>query len=284
MEINELKAFIAVTETGSFSAAARQIHLTQPAISKRIAQLENSIKQALFDRIGHQVLLTEAGERLLPYARTVLNTIEDGIHDIEQLQQLPTGTLKIATSYHIGLHHLPDILKNYYVEFPDVELDLRFMDSEDALQGIEQGEIELAIITLPLVLPEPLQGNVLWDDPMHVVCAVDHPLAKAGQISALTQHPAILPDNNTFTRKLIETELDNHGLSINVRLSSNHLESIRMMTEIGLGWSVLPDTLYSDKLTVVKFSEIAFSRKLGIITHKQRTLTQAARLFLDRLH
>ena len=283
MELNELKAFVAVTECGSFSAAARKIHLSQPAISKRIAHLESALKQPLFDRIGHQVTLTEAGERLLPHARTILNAMQDGIHELGQLQQEPSGTLKMATSYHVGLHYLPEILKSYYNDFPHVELDLHFMDSEDALAAVEQGKLELAIVTLPDRMNEHLQSVPLWNDPMQVVCARDHVLASSTNITDLIQHPAILPDSHTITRQLIETMLREHKVAINVRLSSNHLESIRMMVEIGLGWSVLPETLKSESLKSIYTNSITFIRKLGIVIHKRRTLTQAARLLMQRI-
>jgi DNA-binding transcriptional LysR family regulator len=283
MEINEIKAFLAVTEAGSFSAAARQIHLTQPAVSKRIAQLENRLKQPLFDRIGHQVALTEAGQRLLPHARTILNALQNGMHDVSRINTVPSGTLRIATSYHVGLHHLPDILKSYYNEYPEVELDLRFMDSEDALAGVENGDIELAIITLPLILPNYLDAQALWNDPMQVVCANNHPIASADDPRVLTSYPAVLPDTHTITRQLVEKMLSDQGLDITVRLSSNHLESIRMMVEIGLGWSVLPLTLKSGELTYRDFAGLSFTRQLGIVTHRQRTLTTAADVMIQRM-
>ena len=283
MEIAELKAFIAVQETGSFSAAAKSIHLSQPAISKRIAQLETGLGQNLFDRIGHQVHLTEAGLRLLPHARNILNTIQDSLHELGQLQDQPSGILKVATSYHVGLHHLPDRLKTYYNDYAEVELDLRFMDSEDALAAVVKGEIEMAIITLPSILPERLVATPLWKDPMQIVCAKDHPLTHSTDMHDLESYPAILPDNNTMTRQLVETELSKHELDINVRLSSNHLESIRMMVEIGLGWSVLPKTLESNELHACHYDAFQLNRELGVVTHQQRTLTRAATLLIERL-
>ena len=283
MEIAELKAFIAVRETGSFSAAAKSIHLSQPAISKRIAQLETGLGQNLFDRIGHQVHLTEAGLRLLPHASNILNTIQDSLHEIGQLQDQPSGILKVATSYHVGLHHLPDRLKSYYNDYAEVELDLRFMDSEDALAAVVKGEIEMAVITLPSVLPEHLVATPLWKDPMQIVCAKDHPLTQSTELHDLESYPAILPDNNTMTRQLVETELSKHRLDINVRLSSNHLESIRMMVEIGLGWSVLPKTLASSQLHACHYDAFKLNRELGVVTHQQRTLTRAATLLIERL-
>jgi len=283
MEIAELKAFIVVTDTGSFSAAANAIHLTQPAVSKRIAQLEKRLGQNLFDRLGHHVQLTEAGRRLLPHAQKILYAVQDSLHEIGQLQTKPSGILKIATSYHVGLHHLPDRLKTYYNDYADVELDLRFMDSEDALAAVEKGEIEMAVITLPSTLPEHLMAKALWKDPMQIVCAIDHPLTQSTDMHDLQDYPAILPDSKTMTRQLVETELSKHSLIINVRLSSNHLESIRMMVEIGLGWSVLPRTLKSETLHNCQFKPIRISRDLGVVTHQQRTLTRAATLLIERL-
>lgn len=283
MELSELQAFIAINESGSFSGAAKSIHLTQPAVSKRIAQLEGRLGRLLFDRIGHRIQLTEAGQRLLPHAQAIIESINNGIHDIQRLGETPSGILHIATSYHIGLHHLPPILKAYTADYPAVELDLHFMDSEDALTAVENGEIELAIITLPGHLSSKLNAQTLWHDPMQIFCARKHALSKAKDIAALADYPAILPDTNTITRQLVEKELATHGIKINVRLSSNHLESIRMMVEIGLGWSVLPKTLQSSELHACQFKQLTFSRKLGIITHRKRTLTHAAELLIKRI-
>ena len=164
-----------------------------------------------------------------------------------------------------------------------MELDLHFMDSEDALAGVEQGKIELAIITLPENLDKHLKSIPLWHDPMQIVCASDHALTSSTDITDLVHHPAILPDSHTITRQLVEATLHQHDVDINVRLSSNHLESIRMMVEIGLGWSVLPETLLSDNLQSIYVKDIVFVRKLGAVIHRQRTLTKAARLLLQRI-
>lgn len=283
MEINELKAFVAVVESGSFSSAAERIHLTQPAISKRIAQLESRINKPLFDRIGHQVQLTEAGNTLLPHAHKILNALQDSLNDIEQLDVIPRGILRIGTSYHVGLHYLPSILKPYYSDYPEIELDIHFMDSENALAAVEKGHIELAIITLPPQLPAHLQAKSFWSDPMLIYCALNHPLATSTDINDLTHYAAILPDTHTITRQLVEKEMIRQGLNLNVRLSSNHLESIRMMVEIGLGWSVLPITLKSPDLHSCTFPNLHFFRELGIVINNQRTLTQAANLLIKRI-
>lgn len=113
IDLEGVKAFIAVADTRSFSVAAERLHLTQPAVSKRIAQLENQMKVRLFDRIGRTVTLTEAGRKLEPRAKLILTNIEDTHRAISNLNNAVTGQLALATSHHIGLWRLPDILRRY---------------------------------------------------------------------------------------------------------------------------------------------------------------------------
>jgi len=137
MEFAALKAFVAVAETGSFSVAAEHLFLTQPAVSKRIAALESELDTRLFDRIGRTVTLTEAGVALLPRAQNMLVELKDSIRAVSSLSDEVRGTLRFATSHHIGLHRLPPTLKRYTQAYPQVRLDIRFMDSEAACVAVE---------------------------------------------------------------------------------------------------------------------------------------------------
>ena len=120
MNIEDLKAFIVAAETGSFSQAAERIFLTQPAISKRIANLEQDLGTALFDRIGRQVVLTQAGHTLLDSGYTILNELEEARRRVTNLSGTVTGVLHMATSHHIGLHRLPDALERFHQTYPEV--------------------------------------------------------------------------------------------------------------------------------------------------------------------
>ena len=113
MDTQQLQAFITIAELNSFSKAAQQLHLTQPAVSKRIANLEDNLGCKLLDRIGRSIRLTEAGSALLPRAKKILNEFNDTRNDISNLSGNVQGSLKLATSHHIGLHHLPNILRRY---------------------------------------------------------------------------------------------------------------------------------------------------------------------------
>ncbi len=124
------------------------MHLTQPAVSKRVAQLEEQLNAALFDRIGRTISMTEAGAALLPHARAVLLELQAAQQSVRDLAGEVQGTLRLATSHHIGLHRLPPVLSYFSKAYPAVQLDIDFMDSEQAYELTLRGEVELAVVTL----------------------------------------------------------------------------------------------------------------------------------------
>ncbi len=284
MEFNNLKAFIAVAESASFTEASERLFLSQPAVSKRIAALEEELGAPLFDRIGRTITLTEAGSTLLPRALRILNEVKESRQAINNLSGEVAGELSFGTSHHIGLHRLPPILRAFNQAHPQVELDIDFYDSEDACREVGHGNLALALITLPSVLEGPLEQLVVWDDPLAVIVAHDHPLAGGrASIETLINQPAILPSKNTYTRQLIDEALKQYKVTANVRLSTNYLETIKMMVSVGLGWSILPRSMVDDDVSVVDIEGLSLSRQLGVVTHKQRSLTNAAQAFIALL-
>jgi len=285
MNLDELQAFVSVAELGSFSRAAETLHRSQPAVSKRIAALEQGLDAPLFDRIGHRVILTEAGQALLPRARRILAEVEDSRRLVTSLSGEVAGTLSFGTSHHIGLHRLPPVLRRFTQHHPDVELDIHFMDSEAACQAVERGELELAIVTLPLAPSPVLETRVIWPDPLTVMVAKDHPLAKAGRADAsrLAEFSAVLPATGTFTRQVVERAFEPLQLKLKVSLSTNYLETIKMLVSVGLGWSILPHSMLDREVRAVAVPELALTRELGTVRHRQRTLSNAGAALLDLL-
>lgn len=283
MDINALQAFTAVAEHRSFSTAASELHLTQPAVSKRIRQLEVELGTALFDRIARRVQLTEAGRALLPSARRILLELSESRRLLANLSGTVAGTLSIGTSHHIGLHRLPDLLRCYTRRFPEVDLDLHFLDSEDGCNRVEHGELELALVTLPEHTPSVLRATPVWKDPLTIVVAPEHPLAcrTVQDVSSLTGCPAILPAVGTFTRGVIERAMKARGLRPTVRLETNYLETIRSMVSIGLGWSALPRTMLDDSVFALDLAELPLTRILGFVQHRARTLSNAAQALIE---
>lgn len=282
MDISALTAFVEVAQSGSFSHAAERLFLTQPAVSKRVAGLESDLGTRLFDRIGRRVTLTEAGQALLPQAVRLLDEAAEMKRIASNLSNEVTGGLVMGTSHHIGLHRLPPILRRFTREYPQVQLDIRFMDSEAACRAVGMGELELAVVTLPTRPAEMLSTRMLWQDELVFVVSQDHPLAgrKSLDLQTLASHRAVLPGPATYTRGILETAIDEAGVALQIAMSTNYLETLKMLVATGLGWSLLPASMLDADIHVLPI-DLKLSRQLGLVTHKKRTLSNAARAMIE---
>lgn len=285
METSLLQAFVNVAEKGSFSTAAQSLELTQPAVSKRISALEEQLGTRLFDRVGKQIGLTEAGELLLPRARRIIQEVRDSQTLVRNLTGTVSGRLALGISHHAGLHRLPPVLRKFSGRYPQVSLDIDFMESEAAVESVLGGDLELAVITLAEEDMPRIYSHGIWDDPLSFVVGNDHPLADRGEIAlkALQEFPAILPDEQTFTRRIVDDLFRRKHCVLQTGMETNYLETVKMMVSIGLGWSVLPDTMVDRKLQRLNVKQITISRRLGYIYHRERTLSNAAAAFVRLL-
>ncbi len=280
MDTQSLKAFLWVAETGSFSEAAESLHLTQPAVSKRIASLEDQLNVRLFDRINRRVSLTESGRELLPRAQLILQEVNDARRALRDLTGDVSGPLRMATSHHVGLHRLPPVLKEFSKDHPKVSPDMAFMDSEKAYEEVLAGRQELAVVTLAPTQNTNLATHIVWKDELAFVVGAEHPLAEAEElnIEAMSEWPAILPGDGTYTGRIVKHLFESKDVPLHVAMSTNYLETIKMLVNVGMGWSVLPKCMSKD-LKQFQLAEVKISRNLGIIWHKSRTLSNAAKAF-----
>lgn len=284
MDINSISAFIEVAQHQSFSLAAEHLFITQPAVSKRITALENELDIKLFNRVNRRVSLTEAGQTLLPRFQALRSEIEDIKRFAADLSGSVSGKLMMGTSHHIGLRRLPPVLKQFNRQFPQVQLDIRFEDSEQACLAIERGELEVALVTLPASIPEQLQTRTIWTDQLHIVAAPGHPLHRKRSVSLkeLAAHPCVLPSKDTYTYRILQHKLAVFNVELNVQMSTNYIETLKMLVSSGFGWSLLPHTMLDESIVTIA-TELALERKLGTIVHRKRTLSNAARAMLSTL-
>lgn len=276
MDFNQLLAFIVAAEQQSFSKAAEQLHLSQSAISKRIALLENYLDVILFERYGQRIQLSEAGKALLPDAREIINKAQAMKHHSEMSKTSITGKLRIATSHHIGLYRLPSILRQFTRHYPDVQLNMHFTDSEIAYNEINQGLFDLAIATLPEKTNLMVTTIPLWQDELLIMLPQNHPLSQKNKLTLqdLANFPAILPDKDTFTRQIIDRFFSQNNCSYQLAFTTNYLETIKVMVEAGLGWSILPDIMKTPALISHPLPENNhLQRQLGLVLHQGKTLT-----------
>ena len=284
MNLAAFEAFLKVMETGSISIAAEQLFITQPAVTKRIHTLEEYFGVKLFESAGRGIQPTHAAHSLLPKVRTWLNELGEIHHTLSYEQSQVQGRLKIGTSHHIGLHHLAEPLKRFVQQFPQVTLDVHFVDSEQAHEQVLAGELELAFLTLPPVGDDRLNYVTIWNDPLIFVTAPFHPLAQQTELSLenLIAYPSLLPASHTYTSQITLAEFEKKGLKPKITMSNNPLESIRMLVSIGLGWSVLPKTLLNQDLKKLDLNP-NMNRQLGIVWHPARIQSKAAQELINMM-
>lgn len=282
MEISQLKAFVAVADRASFSAAADALSLTQPAVSKRVAQLEQRLGLPLLLRRGRQLTLTDHGATLLPKARQILAEVDQARQLLAARLETPSGRLLVGTAHHIGLHRLPPVLAAFAQRYEQVDLQLRFQSSEAAAGAVATGQLDLGIVTLPDVLPAGTRSTLLWEDPLQIcVGTAQYRAAQKDPAAYLAQQPAILPSADSFTRRLIDQACARIGLLPQVRMATDYLETIKMMVSVGLGWSVLPHTLLGDSVRALPVEGFAASRQLGAVLPALGPLSSAADRFIQ---
>jgi DNA-binding transcriptional LysR family regulator len=286
LNLYDLQAFLSVAESGSFSRAAARLHLTQPAVSKRIQALESSVQARLFDRVGRQIYLTDAGRTLLPRAADLLRQALDAERLVQELADQVTGTLGLVTSHHVGLHRLAPVLRAFIRRYPDVQLDIRFEDSEAAHDLVRHAASEIAVVTLDPEGSGELDAQPLWHDPLCFIVAEDHPLARRLGRLGFTELAAarpVLPGTGTFTGRIVMDAFAAAGVPLRPSLATNYLETIAMLAGIGLGWSVLPRSMVRAPLVELETEVPPLARTLGCVTNPRRTLSNAARAFREVL-
>ncbi len=274
MNTTNLTTFIMVMKTGSISGAAEKLFITQPAVSKRIKNLEEEFKVTLFDTLGRGIVPTAAANELLPHAKQWLDDYDNFKTNIQNSQQSISGKLVIGTSHHVGLHHLPSVLKQFIQTYPAVQLEVHFVDSEKAHKAVLDGDISMAFLTLPPVYDKRLTYHSLWSDPLYFVTGTLSPLARKTNVTLeqLAHYPAILPAANTFTSQFTLAEFAKHNLKPYATMTTNPLESIRMLVSVGLGWSVLPQTLINQELATIDMADkLELQRYLGMVINPNLT-------------
>jgi len=278
IDLKQLEALMQVAQCESFSLAAEKLHITQPAITKRVQLLERSIGTPLIDRHQSKLALTAAGDIIAQLGARVELEIEDSLRQIQDLDDGVRGTLQIAISHHLGLHRLPEILREYSHLYPDVEMQIEFTDSEKAHDAVARGEHDLAIVTLSPHEHANVVRTEIWPDPMTVVVDKQHELAakQVVELSDLADYPAVLPGLNTYTGQIAQRMFEQEQLNLKLAMSTNYLETVAMLVSIGQGWSVLPSAMIDDSLCELQTNVNWPARSLGYVTHISRPQSKAS--------
>lgn len=237
MEIRQLKAFIAVAETKTFTAGAKEMNITQAAISMQIRQLEDEVGLPLFTRTPRRVILTQAGEYLLQRARTILREHDAAVAEIRELAGAEHGRLRIGSaSAAFSIEQLPVILEKLRGTFPNAEIAVSSGTSQALVEKILHGELDMAFISLPVETAN-VQTELLFSDEIVAIAHPSHKLARETVISAaeLAGEPLILGEKGGNTRRMIDEFFVQSNIKPHVTMELSRQSAINRMVENGLG-------------------------------------------------
>lgn len=287
MQLESLKMFCDVVETGSFSRAAQLNHVTQSAVSQQIRALENRYEQKLLSRSARQVTPTPAGERLFRGCKEILARFAEVEQEIREQGTQIAGTTTVSTIYSVGLHELQSIQKALLKTHPKVNMRLSYRRSDQVYDDVILGAAEIGIVAYP----QPRAGVDIFpfrDDRLAVVSAPGHPFASKAKVSmaALAGVPLIAFDREAPTRKAIDRLFRERGLELNPVMEMDNVETVKRAVEMGLGVSVLPIASVQHEVaagTVVAkpFAEGTFTRPIGILLRKGKYLDRASQAVLE---
>ena len=242
MEIRQLRAFVAIAESGTFTAGALRVHVTQAAISMQIRQLETEIGAKVFVRAPRHVILTEAGEQLLRRARHILREHDAAIDEIAELAGAERGRLRIGSASAMVLsEQLPAILKELRKQHPAAEISVISGTSEVLVDQILGGDVDVAFVSLPVDV-RGIKTERLSQDQLVAIASPRHKLAKQRTISAYTLagERLILGERGGNTRRLIDQFFAQAGASLHVAMELSRQQAIKRMVEEDMGVGIVP--------------------------------------------
>ena len=242
MEFRQIKAFVAITEAGTFTAGAARVHITQAAISMQIRQLEIETGAQLFVRAPRRVILTEAGEMLLERAHVILREHNAALEEIAALTGAERGRLRVGSaSAKVSADPLPGFFRELRKKHSGVEISVSSGTSAELVQQLLAGELDFAFVSLP-VEARGIQTEMLGEDYLVAIASPRHKSAKQKVVSAygLAGEKLILGERGGNTRRLIDQFFDKAGVSLKVTMELSRLAAIKRMVEEDMGVGIVP--------------------------------------------
>lgn len=291
MQIETLKIFCDLVETKSFSQAAELNFVTQSAVSQQVRGLEEKFKRRLLERVRgrREVRLTDAGEAFYRESRNVLAAYAGLQERMQSLSGDVSGRVRVATVYSIGLHELPPAVRRFMALYPSAKIDLEYSRTTRIVREVLSGTVELGVVAYP----EKRRGLSVVQMPgdrLVLICPPSHSLATRRKVKAseLSNLDFILFERDIPTRRATDRILKSYGVTVRRVAEFDNIETIKRAVEVGFGAAIVPrpsviDEQRSGQLAVVALAEPEWTRTVGIIHRSDRTLSTAARKFIELL-
>jgi DNA-binding transcriptional LysR family regulator len=289
MQIESFKVFCDLAETESFTRAAQINNVTQSAVSQQISSLERQFKSLLIERSKKKFRLTREGQVLYEYSKQ-LNQIYDSLHNrLQEIKDIISGTIRVATIYSIGLHDLPPYLKKFLKLFPTVNVHVEYRRANQVYEDVMGNVVDLGLVAYP-TRDSKLDIVPLRKDTLVLICHPSHPLAKARSIklSQLAGEKFISFEPDIPTRRAIDKILKDHSVAVETVMEFDNIETVKRAVEIEAGVSIVPQATVTQEVAKQTLAEVKIEghdlyRPLAAIYKKNKVLSPAMKQFIAML-
>jgi LysR family hydrogen peroxide-inducible transcriptional activator len=284
METFQLRYFVAVAQTGSFSRAATQCHVSQPSLSQQIAKMEKHLHQKLFHRLGKRVVLTDAGQLLFEKAAAMLSLLDDTERELRDGGDTSKSHLTIGAIPTIAPYLLPRVLPSFFAAHPHVELTVHEDVTQRLLEATVSGEVDLAIIALP-IKDERLATEVLLTEPLLLALPPGHALQKKMRIvleDLREERFIVLGEMHCLSEQVIAF-CRTHAYFPKISCRSAQISTIQSLIAIGQGVSLLPAMARDNSKIYRSLSDKSLTRTVAVAWHRHRYHASAEQQFLEEL-
>jgi len=287
IQLTHLQTLAAVARHGSFSRAARELRLTQPAVSMQVRQLENELGVALLERVGKRSYTTKAGELLLAHAGRAMQELERGLERVQELRGIVAGRIRLGTSASFSIYLLPSALRKFRARYPQTELVVVTGNAPEITRAVVANELDVGIVSLP-VRERELAVTALHRDELVAIGPPDRRWPRRRATAAeLAKEPLILFEQGATLRRVIDDWFQRGGAAPALPMELGNTEAIKKLVEAGLGlsvtsWFAAKPEVRARRLSAVKLAPPLF-RQIGIVLRRDKPKTPVLDAFLGTL-
>jgi DNA-binding transcriptional LysR family regulator len=288
MDFDQLNTFVEVAKQGSFSLAGRKVYRSQSAVSAQIRQLEQEYGEKLFGRLGKSVRLTPAGEVLFQYANRMLAMRQESLRVVADESATPRGVLTVGANEATCLYVLPEVFEEFHRQYPNVQISIYRNFSHKILQRVEDGTIDLGIVTLPVKSPS-LKVHSIYRDRVMLIVSRKNPLAKQDSVTVkeIAEQPLIFPKTG-FTRQVLDKFFRPYVSNLRIVMELPSITMIKRFVGANLGVSLISEGFTKDdvragRVKLIPIKDVEMSRELGVIYRRDRHLSRSATRFVEMI-
>ncbi|NJL18866.1 MAG: LysR family transcriptional regulator [Bdellovibrionaceae bacterium] len=289
MQVESFRVFRDLVESQSFSKAAHLNNITQSAVSQQIRAMEERFHIPLIERSSKRFSLTREGELLYEISKDITSSFDSLLHQFNEMRNIVSGNIRIATVYSIGLHELPPYIKHFLREFPNVNVHVEYRRSNQVYEEVQTGTCDLGLVAFP-AQKKYLKVENFKKDRLVLICAPTHALGGKKEVDFpdLTGCKFIGFEPDIPTRRAVDKIFREKGIDPKPVMEFDNIETVKRAVEIDAGVSVVPratveQEVRSGTLCALEFKNKPYYRPLGIIYKSGRVLSPALKRFLKTL-